>query len=245
MLRPERTEKARSAALLFSVLCLVLAGCKDGRDWPEVAIVAAGVECHMTAEQLQRLCQDNRARHYGVPTKTAGTPQFYCYAGDTGISFWIGRHGLERYQVWDTIGQPDGSTGRTDPQVSVCPAIPEQPSVASTNSLPPAEPALEQVTGDSTPDEPMPVGGEVTAPVVVKRVEPAWPEQVTRQRSWVFSLVVTKRGRVKDLQLVRGEPDLYSELAEEAILKWELKPGTYRGKPVDVHYNLSVTTHVR
>lgn len=69
------TQQARFAALLSSVLCLVLAGCKDGRDWPEGATVAAGVECHMTAEQLQRLCQDNRARHYDVPTETAGTPQ--------------------------------------------------------------------------------------------------------------------------------------------------------------------------
>lgn len=93
--------------------------------------------------------------------------------------------------------------------------------------------------------EPMPVGGEVTTPVVVTRVEPKWPEEVTKQRTWLYSLVVTKAGRVKDLQLTQGESGMYSTLIEEALLKWRFKPGTYRGRAVDVRYNITITIHVR
>ena len=91
----------------------------------------------------------------------------------------------------------------------------------------------------------MTIGGEVTAPVVIKRVQPKWPEAVARQHQWVFSLVVTRTGLVRDVQLIHGTRGTYARLAEDAIKEWKFKPGTYRGKPVDVRYNLSVTIHVR
>lgn len=91
----------------------------------------------------------------------------------------------------------------------------------------------------------MSIGGEVTAPIVVKRVEPKWPGAITRQRTWLYSLVVTKDGRATDVELLRGDRDTYSQFNEEAIRRWEFKPGTYHGKPVAVRYNLSVTIHVR
>ena len=91
----------------------------------------------------------------------------------------------------------------------------------------------------------MRVGGDVIAPVLVRRVEPKWPEVVTQQRTWLFSLVVTKDGRVSDLRLVQGEHGSYERLAEEAMRQWKFRPGTYHGTPVDVRYNLSLTIHVR
>jgi DNA-binding cell septation regulator SpoVG len=117
------------------------------------------------------------------------------------------------------------------------------PPVARGESTAPIP--LQHVAAEPSEEEPMAVGGEVTAPVILKRVKPEWPEQVTRQRFWLFSLVVTKTGRVKDLRLVKGESGIYSKLAERAILKWEFRPSLYHGKPVDVRYNLSVTLHAR
>lgn len=107
------------------------------------------------------------------------------------------------------------------------------------------KPVTNTASSNGSVAEPMPVGGDVTAPVVVTRVEPKWPEQVTKQRTWLYSLVVTKAGRVKDVRLMQGESGMYSALIEEALLKWRFKPGTYRGRPVDVRYNITITIHVR
>lgn len=91
----------------------------------------------------------------------------------------------------------------------------------------------------------MTVGGEVTAPVLVKKVEPELPEMVSREVFWLFPAVVTKDGRVSNLKLVKGRAGLHSRAAEKAINQWEFKPSTYRGRPVDVKYNLTVRIHPR
>lgn len=96
-----------------------------------------------------------------------------------------------------------------------------------------------------TDHEPMVIGGEVVAPIVVVRVEPEWPEKVTRDTFWLFSAVVTKGGRVKDLKLTMGQPGAHSRAAERANKQWRFKPGTYRGRPVDVKYDLSARVHLR
>ncbi len=62
---------------------------------------------------------------------------------------------------------------------------------------------------------------------------------------WVFSAVITKQGIVRDLKLVKGQAGSYSRTAERAILQWRFEPGTYRGRPVDVQYDISVLIHVR
>lgn len=94
-------------------------------------------------------------------------------------------------------------------------------------------------------EEPMAVGGEVTAPILVKRVEPEFPEMVSPEVFWLFSAVVTKDGHISELELVKGRPGLHSRAAETAIRQWQFKPGTYRGRPVAVKYDLSVRIHVR
>src|SRR5687767_2639423 len=90
-----------------------------------------------------------------------------------------------------------------------------QTSAATARVDPPAREATD-TTPARAPDEPMVVGGDVTAPIIVKRVEPQWPEQMTGAGLWLFSMVVTKNGQVKDLQLIKGERGEYSKLVEEA-----------------------------
>ena len=91
----------------------------------------------------------------------------------------------------------------------------------------------------------MDVGGEVSAPILVKKVEPNFPEMVSKETFWLFSAVVTKDGRIADLKLLKGNPGTYSRAAETAIRQWRFKPGTYRGRAVDVTYNITVRLHPR
>ena len=42
-------------------------------------------------------------------------------------------------------------------------------------------------------------GGEVTAPILVKKIEPEFPEMVSHEVFWLFSAVVTKDGHISDL----------------------------------------------
>jgi hypothetical protein len=91
----------------------------------------------------------------------------------------------------------------------------------------------------------MVVGGEVTAPILVSKVTPQFPEMVSTEVFWLFSATVQKDGRVSDLRLVKGPAGSHARAAERAIAQWRFKPGTYRGQAVNVKYNLSVTLHPR
>jgi len=59
----------------------------------------------------------------------------------------------------------------------------------------------------------------------------------------VVSAIVTNEGQISDLELVKGTAGLHSRAAETAIRQWQFKPGTYRGRAVDVKYNVSVRIH--
>ena len=112
-------------------------------------------------------------------------------------------------------------------------------TIASSSTMAPP------IAPDAINNEPMAVGGEVTAPILVKKVEPQFPEMVSSEVFWLFSMVVTKEGHISDLELVKGTAGSYSRAAETAIKQWQFKPATYRGRAVDVKYNLSVRMHPR
>lgn len=103
---------------------------------------------------------------------------------------------------------------------------------------PPPPPAPAEV-----PDGPVRVGGDVKAPVVVKKVEPQYTEVArTGHVAGVVILeaIINKQGEVEDVRVLKGLPLGLSEKAEEAVKEWRFKPGTMNGEPVAVIFNLTV-----
>lgn len=100
---------------------------------------------------------------------------------------------------------------------------------------------------DATSSLARPVGGEVKAPIVKKRVEPRFPASARRQMGGsryvmvILSAVISKSGCIRSMQLLEQSP--YPELNGAALLalsQWRFEPGRLNGVPVDVIFHLSI-----
>ena len=61
----------------------------------------------------------------------------------------------------------------------------------------------------------------------------------------VLEGVVTKKGTVRDLKIIKGENDPMTPNVVAAVKQWRFRPATLHGEPVDVIYNVSSFIHVR
>lgn len=92
------------------------------------------------------------------------------------------------------------------------------------------------------------VGGGVSAPVVIFRVEPLYSEEarkVKHQGVVVLWAIVRKDGSLEILKLVRGLGLGLDESAIKALKQWRFRPGMKDGVPVDVALNVEVSFTLR
>jgi len=88
------------------------------------------------------------------------------------------------------------------------------------------------------------VGGGVSAPQIVFKVDPEYSEQARKakyQGTVVLNLVVQKDGTVRDIRVVRALGLGLDEKAVEAVQQWRFRPGQKSGDPVDVAATVEVT----
>lgn len=93
------------------------------------------------------------------------------------------------------------------------------------------------------PAGPVRVGGDVSAPTVVSRVDPEYTESARKARISgivIVEAIIDKQGNVDQVKVVRGLPMGLSESAQTAVRRWKFKPGRRGGQPVDVIFNLTV-----
>jgi periplasmic protein TonB len=92
------------------------------------------------------------------------------------------------------------------------------------------------------------VGGGVSAPVVILRVEPVYTEEARKahyQGVVVLWAIVRKDGSLEILKLVRGLGLGLDESAVAALRQWKFRPGMIDGSPVDVGLNVEVSFTLR
>jgi periplasmic protein TonB len=92
------------------------------------------------------------------------------------------------------------------------------------------------------------VGGGVSPPSVVSRVEPQYSEEARKARyqgTVVLEAIVRKDGTVDILRVVRSLGFGLDENAIDALKKWRFRPGTKGGVPVDVALNIEVNFNLR
>jgi TonB family protein len=90
---------------------------------------------------------------------------------------------------------------------------------------------------------PLRVGGDVKAPVLVKRVEAtSTPEAILNRISGIVIIeaLIDETGHVSDARVLKPLPFGLDAAAVAAVKQWEFKPGTLNGKPVPVLFNLTV-----
>ena len=89
--------------------------------------------------------------------------------------------------------------------------------------------------------------GEVTYPELIRssRVKPRYPSAARLARlegQVILRAVVHADGTVGRLEVLRQPPgDVgFAEAAIDAVRRWRYRPGSYHGRPVDVHFTIVV-----
>jgi hypothetical protein len=100
------------------------------------------------------------------------------------------------------------------------------------------------------PDVPNPgVKGDVQRPVLKKRVEPNYPENMLEMgvsTKYVFEMIIDRQGRTREPKVLTPvkEPS-FVYVVLDSLKDWEFEPATFNGKPVTVLYTLTVDFKVR
>ncbi len=87
------------------------------------------------------------------------------------------------------------------------------------------------------------IGGAVSAPSVLFKVEPEYSEEARKakwQGSVVLSVIVDAAGRPRNVSVVRSLGLGLDQKAIEAVSQWRFKPGLRDGKPVPVIATIEV-----
>jgi len=96
---------------------------------------------------------------------------------------------------------------------------------------------------------PVQVGpGSASMPVVIKRVQPVYPQllvKVGMPGSAIVECVVGRDGVIESAQVVHATNPLFGEAAREAVMQWKFLPGRLQGQPVSTIFQLTVTFQVK
>jgi protein TonB len=96
------------------------------------------------------------------------------------------------------------------------------------------------------PPRPIRVGGQITPPRLVRRVNPAYPPVAERAKiegTVILEATVGPRGRVRDVRVLRSHP-LLATSAVEAVRQWEYEPLILNGKPQPFILTVTVSYHL-
>jgi len=87
------------------------------------------------------------------------------------------------------------------------------------------------------------VGGGVTAPAVLYKIDPEYSEEARKAKysgTVVLYIQVDESGHATHMRVVKGIGLGLDEKALEAVNKWRFKPGLKDGKPVVVEAHIEV-----
>jgi TonB family protein len=104
-------------------------------------------------------------------------------------------------------------------------------------SVPEPEP-IERTTGVYSA---VPPGG--TQPQEVDRVIPRYPPSARRagvQGTVVIRGIVRRDGTIDNLEIIKDLPHGLGDEARRAVSRWQFRPATVRGEPIDVYYTVTV-----
>jgi len=85
--------------------------------------------------------------------------------------------------------------------------------------------------------EPGAAGDDLSAPVALSKVDPAYPPALMRDRiegTVILYAVIHSDGTVGEVKVLQGLDDTLDGNARDALEKWHFRPGTKNGAPVDL-----------
>lgn len=99
-------------------------------------------------------------------------------------------------------------------------------------------------TGPGGGEEPLRVGGEVKAPVLLQKIDPTYPEAARKARMEgvvILEAIITASGSVEEVKVLKSVNPLLDASAVRAVGQWRYKPATLNGRAVRVYLTVTVT----
>ena len=151
-----------------------------------------------------------------------------------------------------STGSPSSSAaspGSTSAEIAAAPAPVSKPEAFDSKA------AATQRGGEAgavplreTGGEPLRVGGPVTAPVLIRRVEPVIPDAMRRRivgvSPVVVEAVITETGEVTRMKVIHSNPP-FDAAVLRALSQWRYRPAELDGKPVPVYLTVTLSIDVR
>lgn len=123
--------------------------------------------------------------------------------------------------------------------------VPEAPIAADPSDPQPYPTRLGRDDPAQPPSEPFYVGGDVAAPERLSGESPRFDllEGRYSQSFCIVTAVVSRTGEVENVRFLkpRDTDPAVQRLVTEALATWRFKPALRQGKPVAVHYTLSIS----
>lgn len=92
------------------------------------------------------------------------------------------------------------------------------------------------------------ISGNVKAPVKIHAPDPIYTEEARMARIQgvvILQTIIDAAGQVTDIRVLKGLPSGLTEAAVEAVSQWRFRPATLEGKPVAVHYLVTISFSVQ
>lgn len=95
--------------------------------------------------------------------------------------------------------------------------------------------------------QPLRVGGEVKAPVVVRRISPNFESvrNVLANGVPIFEVLVSASGEVGDIRVLKSTNQRIDAVIIDALKQWQFRPATLYGEPVAVYYVIPLSLDSR
>ena len=95
---------------------------------------------------------------------------------------------------------------------------------------------------NSAPPLRITIGGNVQAARLINRVQPVYPEEVSKEKisgTVKLHVIIAKDGKIQQIQVVSGHP-LLVQSAIDAVRQWQYQPTLLNGQPVEVDTQIDV-----
>ena len=90
----------------------------------------------------------------------------------------------------------------------------------------------------------LPPGGDVKPPLLIQRVEPAYPEierKIHKEGVVILEAIITSEGAVDEVKVLKSADAILDEAAKRAVLQWRYRPATLNGRAVRVYLTVTVS----
>lgn len=91
---------------------------------------------------------------------------------------------------------------------------------------------------------PLHPGGDVRPPLLIERVEPAYPETERKLRKEgivILEAIITSDGAVDEVKVLKAADPLLDDAAKRAVMQWRYRPATLNGRAVRVYLTVTVS----